>query len=135
MQFSGSISEMLAQGKGLKFYQSESNAIFLFDTMPSESSVEMDKRNNDDSEGAILNQRKDQILEEVRHIRLKESPYAAQRVVCNHQGSDKPILKITPRLDQRNNAYTNFRLSKILQEGKLLNVSLVKYCCLQISKS
>ena len=59
------------------------------------------KRNKDDSQSEILVQKKDQIREEVRHFRLKESPKAAQQAVGNHQRSDRPILKITPRIDQR----------------------------------
>ena len=54
-------------------------------------------------------EKKNQSREEVRHTRLRESPYAAQRAVGNHQRSDRPILKITPRIDQRINCVPKFR--------------------------
>ena len=49
----------------------------------------------------ILHHEKDQLHGEVRHIRLKEKANAAQRAAGNHQRVDRPILKITPRIDQR----------------------------------
>ena len=56
--------------------------------------------------------KKNQIREEVRHIRLKESPYTAQRAVGNHQRIDRPILKITPRIDQRIHGVPNFQVEQ-----------------------
>ena len=72
--------------------------ILLYDTMPADSLVKVVKRNKNDSEGDILDQKKDQIPGTVRHIRLKESPYAAHQPVGNHQRRDKQILKFTPGL-------------------------------------
>ena len=46
----------------------------------------------------IFHQKKDQIRDEVRHIRLKENPNAAQQ--GDHQRLDRPILKILSRIDQ-----------------------------------
>ena len=60
--------------------------------MPAESWANVVKRNKDDSHGEIPYQKKDQIDEEVRKIRSKESPCAAQRAVGNHQQNDRPIL-------------------------------------------
>ena len=51
------------------------------------------------SHKARLFQKKDQIREEVLHIRLKESLFCS----TNHERIDRPILKVTPRIDQRIN--------------------------------
>ena len=89
----------IAQDKS--FFTNRGAMRFLFcHTMSTESLVKVVKRNKDDSHGEILEQKNDQIGEEVRYRRLKDSPYAAQRSVGNHQRSDKTILKITPRIDQ-----------------------------------
>ena len=86
--------------KGLGFHQSKNNAISLRHTVQAEVLVKVVTSNKDDSQGEILSQKKkDQIREEVRHIRSKEGPYAARRAVGNHQGLDRPILEITSRID------------------------------------
>ena len=80
--------------------------------MPAESLVKVVRRIQDDSQGEILHKKKDQIREAVRHIRLKESPYAAQRAVGNHQRNDRPILQITPRSDQRIDGVPKFQVEQ-----------------------
>ena len=67
----------------------------------------------------IFHQKKDQIRDEVRHIRLKENPNAAQQ--GDHQRLDRPILKITSRIDQSISWNTKkSRLNKMLQGEKSL---------------
>ena len=71
------------------------------------------KTNEEDSQGEILfYQQQDQVGEEVRHICLKESPRAAQRAVGNHQRIDRPILKVTPRIDQPINGVSKFQIEQ-----------------------
>ena len=48
----------------------------------------------------VVNIKKDQVHEEVRHVRWKERPYAAQQAVGDNKRLDRPILKMTPRIDQ-----------------------------------
>ena len=47
----------------------------------------------------LLIKEKGQIREEVRHIRLKENPNAAQQAAGDHQRFYIPILTIKPRND------------------------------------
>ena len=94
----------IGQAKELEFDQSKRNA------MP-QRLVNVVKRNDDDSRGEINHQKKDQIREEVRHIRLKENQNERQQAVGDHQRLDRHTLKIAKELM----AHQNFRLSKILQ--------------------
>ena len=53
----------------------------------SQSLVNVVKRNEDDSQGDVLFQKKDQTPEEVRHIRLKESAYHLDKVITHLTGA------------------------------------------------
>ena len=75
--------------------------------MPAESLVDAD-----DSHGEMLYQKKYQIRGEIRLIRLKENPGAAQQAVNDHQRLDRPILKITPRNDQITNGVPKFQVEQ-----------------------
>ena len=99
----------IGQTKELEFDQSKRNA------MP-QSLVNVVKRNEDDSRGEINHQKKDQIREEVHHIRLKQNQNEAQQAVDDHQRLNRHTLKIAKELM----AHQNFRLSKILQKEKSL---------------
>ena len=99
--------------------------------MPPESLVKVVKTNKDFSPGEMFYQKKDQIREDVRHIRLKESPHAAQRAVGKHQRIDTPILKITPRIDQRIDGESQFRLQQDPTRNEIISV---KYYSLPMSE-
>ena len=79
----------------IKLFLSKNNAIKLFYTLLHERSMKAVKTNKDDPPFDILQQEQDQIPEDVRHIRLKESPHVAQRAVGNNQRIDRLIRKIT----------------------------------------
>ena len=76
-------------GQRVGIYQSKSNAISLYNTMPAECLVTVVKRNKHDSQGELRYQKNDQFRGTVRLIRLKENPNTAQKRL------DRQILKIT----------------------------------------
>ena len=84
----------IAQDKGLEFLSIKERCDLVV------QHNEVVKSSKDDTASESIHPKKDQIPEEVRHVRLKECPYSAQRGVGNHPRSDNPILKITPRIEQ-----------------------------------
>ena len=49
---------------------------------------------------------------EVSRVRLKEHPNAAQQPVGDHQRFDRPVQKITPRIDQRISGLPEFQIEQ-----------------------
>ena len=84
------------------------------------------KRQKKTDHKAILCQKKDQIREEFRHIRLKKSPYATQRVAGNHQRLDKPILKIKPRIDQIFQERPKFQVVHAILETRQISAKIIR---------
>ena len=71
--------------------------------MPAEFLVNVVKINKEDSDspGEILCEKKDEVREEVRRLRLKGSPNTVQKAAGDRERPDRTILKITPWIDQR----------------------------------
>ena len=80
----------------------------------------MVKRNEDGPPGEIVNQKKVQIREEVRHTSLKENPNAAQQAAGNHQRFDRPILTIKPRNDGISDGIPKFHVEQDLTRRQII---------------
>ena len=63
-----------AQNKGLEFWQTINNTIILYDPMPADRLVQVAKRNLDDAEAEILNDKEQPEQREAPRVVMQDNP-------------------------------------------------------------
>ena len=125
IQYIGSIWESFRR-KDWDFIIRRANAMLLFHSMSAESLVKVVKRQKRPITGRFSVKRRIRFEKEFRHIRLKKSPYATQRVLGNHQRLDKPILQIKPRIDQILKGRPKFQFAHTILETRQIIAKITR---------